>query len=252
MRETVDEAIDFRAEMRRIATEHRTRADWWFTPWQPLGNLHADPGDWEMTSEWTGFDGLTSGYAMLDPTKVSLLCPVVDEDDSVDVFGVPAALVAALLRERGVVVEKTGFYSILMLFSIGVTRGKSATLLEELLAVKRLIDANAAVADALPTLFALNPSRYTGVGLGDLAEQMHRMLADADTGEMQEAISRHLPQTPMTPVDAFDALIRDRIDAVPVEELDGRVAAVLCVLYPPRHPGRRPGGTVHDRTARRC
>lgn len=241
MRETVQEAIAFRSEMLRLAAEHRGRDDWWFTPWQPRGDLQPDAGDWAMTDTWTGFKGLTPGYAMLDPTKVSLLCPGVDEDDSVTVAGLPAALVAALLREHGVVVEKTGFYSILVLFSIGVTRGKSATLIEALLQVKRLVDTDAAVSDALPALFAQDPERYAGVTLRQLAEQMHHMLAAADTGQMQEAISQHLPEAVMTPVDAFDALVRDRVNVVAVDALEGRVAAVLCVLYPPGIPVVVPG-----------
>jgi arginine decarboxylase len=35
MRETVQEAIDFRTEMLRLGAERAARDDWWFTPWQP-------------------------------------------------------------------------------------------------------------------------------------------------------------------------------------------------------------------------
>jgi arginine decarboxylase len=194
-----------------------------------------------MTDAWTGFTGLTPGYAMLDPTKVSLLCPGVAEDDSPTTLGIPAGLVAALLRERGVVVEKTGFYSVLVLFSIGVTLGKSATLLEELEAVKALFDNDTSVASALPVLFAQNRIRYANVGLRALAAQMHGMLTDTDTATMQEAISAHLPEVAMAPVDAFEALVRGRVDDVAVADLTGRTAAVMCVLYPPGIPVVVPG-----------
>lgn len=242
MRETVQEAIDFRAEMSTLADSHRTRDDWWFHPWQPAGPLTTTPGDWAMTDEWTNFTGLDDGYSMLDPTKVSLLCPGLDADEPTNP-GIPAALVAALLRERGVVVEKTGFYSILVLFSIGVTQGKSATLLEELMAVKRLIDTNAPVTESLPVLSSQAPDRYAGLGLRQLADQMHQMLAGADTAQMQEAISLHVPHPTTTPVAAFSALVRGAVEDVPVDQLVGRTAAVLCVLYPPGIPVVVPGET---------
>jgi arginine decarboxylase len=238
MAETLQEAIDFRAEISSLG-QRLNPADWWFLPWQPATVVGQDP--WLMTDSWTGFEGLQAGYTMLDPTKVSLLCPGVDESGGATEFGVPAALVAALLRQRGVVVEKTGFYSLLVLFSIGVTRGKSATLVEQLLASKKLIDENAPLAEALPELVDQYPERYDGLGLRELASQMHAALSRADMGRMQEAIYRHIPEPVLTPASAFNALIRDNIESVPVDKLDGRVSAVLCVLYPPGIPVVMPG-----------
>jgi arginine decarboxylase len=240
MAETLQEALDFRSEMQRLGTD-RDAGDWWFETWQPKGQSNTDPAWWLMTDAWTGFAGLAAGHAMLDPTKVSLLCPGIDEAGGPTPTGVPAALVATLLRQRGVVVEKTGFYSILVLFSIGVTRGKSATLIEQLLEAKKLIDENALLADALPDLVRAHPARYIGLGLRDLAEQMQTALARHDTGTMQEAIYRQVPEVVMTPAAAFNALIRDNVESVPVDKLDGRISAVLCVLYPPGIPVVMPG-----------
>ncbi|HTW20484.1 MAG TPA: Orn/Lys/Arg decarboxylase N-terminal domain-containing protein [Mycobacteriales bacterium] len=238
---TISEALDFRTEIQRIGRTYELSNDWWFTPWQPDGKLGTDQVDWIMTDEWTGFSGLEPSYTMLDPTKVSLLCPGIDASGRPLPTGIPAAIVAALLRQQGVVVEKTGFYSILVLFSIGVTRGKSATLVETLLHTKRLIDANTPICEALPELYAEHPERYTGLGLRDLADQMHRQLSAVDTGEMQEAIYRHIPQSAMTPGQAFNALIRDEVDNVEIDKLEGRVSAVLCLLYPPGIPVVMPG-----------
>ncbi|WP_251004824.1 hypothetical protein, partial [Escherichia coli] len=41
--------------------------------------------------------------------------------------GIPAAIVSRFLWERGLVVEKTGLYSFLVLFSMGITKGKWST-----------------------------------------------------------------------------------------------------------------------------
>ncbi len=42
----------------------------------------------------------------LDPVKVTILTPGMDEQGNMDGEGIPAALVAKFLDERGVVVEK--------------------------------------------------------------------------------------------------------------------------------------------------
>ena len=51
-------------------------------------------------------------------------------------------LTAYLDQQESIVVEKTQDYSILFLFSIGVTRGKWGSLLATMMAFKRDVDAN--------------------------------------------------------------------------------------------------------------
>jgi len=45
----------------------------------------------------------------------------------------------------------------------------------------------------------------------------------------------------MTPAQAYDALVRGEVEAVPIDELEGRVAAVMLVPYPPGIPLIMPG-----------
>jgi hypothetical protein len=85
----------------------------------------------------------------------------------------------------GVVVEKTGFYSILVLFSIGVTHSKASTPLAELLGFKHLLDADPPVTEAIPSLAAEQPGRYDNTGLTQLAAAMHARLSPQNTAEMQ-------------------------------------------------------------------
>ncbi|MDP1125030.1 hypothetical protein Q5O12_26255, partial [Klebsiella pneumoniae] len=82
-------------------------------------------------------------------------------------------MVSKFLWERGLVVEKTGLYSFLVLFSMGITKGKWSTLLTELLEFKRSYDANVSLASCLPSVFAQGPVRYQGLGLRDLCNQLH-------------------------------------------------------------------------------
>jgi arginine decarboxylase len=264
MNDTVTEAIAFRQEISRLAGTLAGKDEWFFRCWQPTLHDSEDPTDefpgtrfedapissltseqrcWQMRpgQGWHGFDGLQEGYTMLDPTKVSLICPGLDETGKPAPFGIPAGLVARFLRERGVVIEKTGFYSILALFSIGVTDSKSSALLSELLEFKRLLDADTPLSEAIPSLIAEHPGRYEDTGLGQLAAEMHTRLSAEDTAQMQEAIYRQLPTPTMTPADAFGHLVDGEVELVALDALDGRTSAVLCVLYPPGIPVIMPG-----------
>jgi len=263
MDDAISEALAFRKEIVTVRNQMSEELEWWFDIWQP--NDVSTPEDphgvtaalseaddeqlaeaqavWEMRpgQSWHGFEGVEDGYTMLDPVKVSLVTPGLGPDGSPSSWGIPAALVSGLLGERGVVAEKTGFYSLLFLFSIGVTKGKSGTLLSELFEFKRLLDANAPLADTMPELVAAHPERYRHVGLRDLACEMHEFLSAYDTSEMQEAIYRRLPQPAMTPAEAFGHLVRGEVEHVPLADLKGRVTATLCVLYPPGIPVVVPG-----------
>ena len=93
---------------------------------------------------WHGFGDLEDGYCMLDPIKVSIVTPGVADKGGLDKKGIPATLVTAYLHRRGVEVEKTTDFTILFLFSIGITKGKWGTLLNALLDFKRDYDAQRA------------------------------------------------------------------------------------------------------------
>ncbi len=61
-------------------------------------------------------------------------------------------IVVRFLSSRRIEIEKTGLYSFLVLFSMGITKGKWSTLVTELLNFKDLYDANAPLARAMPAL----------------------------------------------------------------------------------------------------
>ena len=92
----------------------------------------------------------------------------------------------AICTTRGVEVEKTTDFTILVLFSIGITKGKWGTLLNALLDFKRDYDSNAPLEQVLPGLVNDHAATYGGMGLRDLADQMFaqlkRVAADAVAG----------------------------------------------------------------------
>ncbi|HTX84383.1 MAG TPA: arginine decarboxylase, partial [Streptosporangiaceae bacterium] len=251
--DAVDEAVSFRQQMTDVAARMAADGTWWFSVFQPslrpsgstsdaavVAALRQDTWQLDAGGSWHGFTGLLPGEAMLDPVKVTLVTPGLGPGGKPQDWGIPASLVSAYLRSHGVVVEKTGYYSILVLFSIAVTRGKSGTLLAELFDFHRAYEANMPVTEAMPELAGFG-SRYAGIGLKDLAGHMHAFLSGYDTARMQEAISAELPVPALTPAAAFAALVAGRTEQVSLDQLEGRVSAVTCLLYPPGIPVVVPG-----------
>jgi len=185
--------------------------------------------------DWHDLPGLTPGYVMLDPTKCSLTTPGVEGGRRLAASGIPAAVPAAFLRARGIVNEKTSFYSILLLVTPAIERGKSGTLLSELLDFKRCYDRDTEVSTALPDLAAAHPDRYGKLGLRELCDQMHDLLRRSRADELQRAVynAEHEPEIVLTPADAHAQLIRGNVELIPLDELAGRIAASLIVVYPP-------------------
>ncbi len=76
---------------------------------------------------------------------------------------------AKFLDERGVVVEKTGPYNLLFLFSIGIDKTRAMGLLRGLMEFKRAYDLNLRVKNMLPDLYAEDPDFYRNMRIQDLA-----------------------------------------------------------------------------------
>ena len=257
--ESIAEAVAFRQTMGRVHAEFAKKKDWFFKTWnadtvKEKGKkvafadaspefLATEPDPWVLHpgDAWHGFGDLEDGYCMLDPIKVSIVTPGVAPDGKLDQRGIPATLVTAYLHRRGVEVEKTTDFTVLLLFSIGITKGKWGTLLNALLDFKRDYDANTSLAEVLPDLATGHPGVYGGIGLRDLADQMFAQLKESkQTHWLAEAFST-LPQPAMTPNAAYQYLVKDQIEHVPLDQLADRVLATSVVPYPPGIPMLMPG-----------
>lgn len=75
----------------------------------------------------------------------------MEKDGTMSDFGIPASIVAKYLDEHGIVVEKTGPYNLLFLFSIGIDKTKALSLLRALTDFKRAFDLNLRVKNMLPS-----------------------------------------------------------------------------------------------------
>jgi arginine decarboxylase len=259
--ESIQEAVAYRQTMARVHREFAGNKDWFFNTWNAdsvkdpkTGKkirfedastelLATDPDCWILHpgDAWHGFDGLEDGYCMLDPIKVSVVTPGVATNGSLDKWGIPATLVTAYLHCRGVEVEKTTDFTILFLFSIGITKGKWGTLLNSLLDFKRDYDSNTPLAEALPSLVSAYPARYRSLGLRDISNEMFDQLKETQQTHWLAKAFSTLPQPVLTPHSAYQKLLRGQIEHVPLHELAERVLATSVVPYPPGIPMLMPG-----------
>lgn len=257
--ESIQEAVAFRQTVARLHAELSSKGEWFFQTWQPdrvrdgkrtlpvhevpADRLASDPSCWVLrpNETWHGFGAIEDGYAMLDPIKVSVLTPGVATRGGLERIGLPAALLTAYLGQQGVVAEKTTDFSVLFLFSIGITKGKWGTLINALLDCKRDLDANAPLERVLPGLVAANPARYREMGFGDLAREMFGAMKELRTTEYLAAGFSTLPVPELSPVEAYERLVLNEVERVPVEQMSGRVVATGVVPYPPGIPLLMPG-----------
>ncbi|HET6552759.1 MAG TPA: Orn/Lys/Arg decarboxylase N-terminal domain-containing protein [Dyella sp.] len=259
-RESIDEAINFRQVIGRIHRDFASKGSWFFRTWNPeevtdqsgAKVAFADaPPEWLATDAnawvlhpgegWHGFEGLEDGYCMLDPIKVSVLTPGVQDDGALGEQGFPATLLTAYLDARGIEVEKTSDFAVLFLFSIGITKAKWSTLVTAMLDFKRDYDEDRSLERVMPNLVADHPARYAGLGLRGLGDQMFGELKK--TGQIQhlQHAYSNLPEARLTPADAYQQLLRARVERVALADLANRTLATSIVPYPPGIPMVMPG-----------
>jgi arginine decarboxylase len=250
--EAITEAMEFRRAVIRVGEELNPR--WWFGVWGPDTPARtglAERGEWELTNgnPWHGFAHVDDGFTMLDPIKVTLTCPGLTVDGEFEELGVPGVVLAKYLAEHGVVVEKTGLYSLFVLFTIGVTKGRWNTLISELHRFKRAFDRNESVAEIMPE-FSHEFPQYADLGLRELCEGLHRTYRETDIANLTTDIYLDEPEVAMLPSQAWNAMTSARIEHVPTADLAGRITAVLLTPYPPGIPLLVPGERVTARVER--
>jgi len=251
VQETIDEALSFRRAM--TATKKQLSGSWWFSVWQPDAMVEqptADKANWILKpgDRWHGFEALAENHALVDPIKATILSPGLSADGSMEQQGIPASVVTRFLSSRRIEIEKTGLYSFLVLFSMGITKGKWSTLVTELLNFKDLYDSNAPLHRALPALASAHPEAYSKLGLKDLCDRMHRVYREDKVPTAQKDMYTTLPEMAVRPSDAYESLVRGRVESVEIDNLMGRTLAVMVVPYPPGIPVIMPGERITKAT----
>jgi len=194
--------------------------------------------------DWHGYADadLEDDYCMLDPTKVTILTPGVNAQGKVDTeWGIPAAIVTEFLDSRRVEIAREGDYTILVLFSVGTSKGKWGALLENLFEFKRLYDSEAALEEALPELVAKHPVRYRNTTLRELCDEMHQAMLELNLADLVNQSQDEDFDPVMTPWQTYQKVIRGETERIPFREMAGRIASVMLVPYPPGIPMSMPG-----------
>lgn len=267
--EVIREAIDFRQSLGFLYKEFINDDEWFFKPWNqemvkdpatgkryafedaPVELLMKEQSCWVMNPEdkWHGFKDIPENWAMLDPIKVSILSPGMGDDGKLLDSGVPAALVTAWLNHYGIVPTRTTDFQIMFLFSMGITKGKWGTLVNALLSFKRHYDNNTALKKVLPEVVEAAPEIYSEMGLRDLGNKMFVYLQKNNPGGQLNQAYEQLPAVMMSPRDAYQEIVANRVESVPLDKLAGRIAANSIIPYPPGIPMLLSGESFGDKNS---
>lgn len=236
--ESIDRAIRFRKEIKRLREESDS---WFFDVWQPenIGTKEC----WELKPEdkWHGFRNIDQEHMYLDPIKVTLLTPGLNGDGTMAERGIPASIVSKYLDDRGVIVEKTGPYNLLFLFSFGIDNTKAMGLLRELCNFRRDYDRNLEIKEAIPSLYKKDPSFYDGMRLQELALGIHKLIVEHDLPNMMFHAFETLPKMVMPPFEAFQRELNGEVEEVRIQDMQDKVNANMILPYPPGVPLVMPG-----------
>jgi arginine decarboxylase len=253
--ESIQEALDFRRAMRKVDAEFGPdeKGGWWFKVWGPEALAEEGIGtreDWMLRAEnghdprWHGFGDVAPGFNMLDPIKATVITPGLDVDGRFAATGIPAAIVTKYLAEHGIIVEKTGLYSFFIMFTIGITKGRWNTLVTELQQFKDDYDNNQPLWRVMPEFLRASP-QYETLGLRDLCGAIHAEYAKADVARLTTEMYLSEMEPVMKPAAAYARMTHWEVERVPVDQLEGRVSAVLLTPYPPGIPLLIPGERVN-------
>ncbi|MBY0554054.1 aminotransferase class I/II-fold pyridoxal phosphate-dependent enzyme [bacterium] len=237
--ESLVEAIDFRRAMQPLQDKIG------FKVWGPdnLPSEGVGPREnWILkpNEKWHGFGEVSENFNIMDPLKTTILTSGLDVDGNFADQGVPASIVAKYLVENGIIVEKCGLYSFFVMFTIGTTKGKWKTIVDKLSQFKADYDKNKALTKAMPKFAAAHPG-YQKLGLKDLCQQIHDEYKANDMARMTTDIYISEITPAMKPSDAFAKIAHEEIDRIEIDDLEGKVTAVLLTPYPPGIPLLVPG-----------
>jgi lysine decarboxylase len=245
IQDSIDRAIRFRKEIKKL----RSECDgWFFDVWQPENIDTTECWNLKPNEKWHGFKNIDEDHMFLDPIKITLLTPGMNEDGELDASGIPASLVAKFLDQHGIVVEKTGPYSLLFLFSIGIDKPKAMQLLRALTEFKRGYDRNMTIKSFLPSLFKEDPQFYTNMRVQDLAQGIHDLTVKYQLPELMYKAFDVLPEMKMTPHDAWQQELRGEVREIPLAEMVNEISANMILPYPPGVPVVLPGEMVTEQS----
>lgn len=245
MKKALNLAFDFRNEIKRLKKQSK---DWYFDVWQPNETENMDCFQLKTNQDWHGFHQSNTDHLYLDPIKVTVLLPGIANGE-LESFGIPAVIVEKFLAAHGIVVEKTGPYSLLFLFSIGVTKAKSMALLVALNQFKQWYDQNEPVKKVLPQVYNQHPDFYRHMTIQQLSKNLHQLFIKHRLPDVLSHAFDILPEMHVTPHRAYQHLVSGNVSKVAIQDLVNKTSAVMILPYPPGIPLVMPGEKITKDTA---
>jgi arginine decarboxylase len=126
------------------------------------------------------------------------------------------------------------------MFTIGITKGRWNTLVTELQQFKDDYDRNQPLWRVMPEFVAKHP-RYERIGLADLCQQIHDVYKSHDVARLTTDMYLSEMEPAMRPTDAWSMMAHRKIERVAIDDLEGRITAMLVTPYPPGIPLLIPG-----------
>lgn len=243
MNDSIDRAVKFRKEIKQIKANSK---GWFFDIWQPDDIDTVECWELKKGEDWHGFKNIDAQHMYLDPIKVTILTPGLTKKGELEEVGIPASIVSKFLDDKGIIVEKTGPYNILMLFSIGIDDTKAMSLMRALNEFKELYDANALVKDVLPSVYATSPIFYKNKRIQELAQEIHQLTCHHNLPELMFTAFEFLPTMVMTPHNAFQYELKGEVEECYLEDMVGKVNANMILPYPPGVPLVMPGEMITE------
>ena len=243
IQDSIDRAIRFRKEIKKLRKECDS---WFFDVWQPEDIEKTECWKLDPNETWHGFKDIDDDHMYLDPIKVTILTPGMNINGQMEESGIPASIVAKYLDEHGIVVEKTGPYNMLFLFSIGIDKPKAMQLLRALTEFKRGYDLNLQIKNIIPSLYAEDPAFYAEMRIQELAQGIHKLTGEYKLADLMFKAFDVLPELKMTPNAAWQQELQGNVVEVPLNDMVGKISANMILPYPPGVPLVLPGEMVTE------
>lgn len=243
----IQDSIERAVKLRKLIRQsYLASDDWHFDVWQPENIDYTECWELEPNQYWHGFKQIDSEHMYLDPIKVTLLTPGLSQEGQLQETGIPAVLVSKFLDSKGIIIEKTGPYNLLVLISIGIDDTKVISLVQGLNEFKDLYDQNVLVKDILPEVYSESPVFYENMGIQTLAKGIHQLICKHNLPELMYKAFDILPKMVMTPNKAFQLELNGAVQDCYIEDMVGKVNANMILPYPPGVPLVMPGEMITE------
>jgi arginine decarboxylase len=130
------------------------------------------------------------------------------------------------------------------MFTIGITKGRWNTMVTELQQFKDDYDHNQPLWRVMPEFVCAHPA-YERMGLRDLCDAIHSVYKANDVARLTTEMYLSEMEPVLTPAAAYAKMTHWEVDRVRIDDIDGRVSAVLLTPYPPGIPLLIPGERIN-------